>query len=275
MRQAGGGSTAERTSRHTETPSPSGRRTSRMATSGRRAGIRARACAAVPASPTTSMSSSRLEQLGDPAPDDLVVVEQEHRDRHRLLLLARPQGRRALRESASSGARDAVPTRGLDHGSLEGGGGRGMEALPFVDELSASCTASAGRLWQSLITSLPRSSAGGSILARVLGCDPAAGTPTFTGTSGDAVPGFRIVEVEPGRRLVLEGRPPVLALPPGVPHRRRAASGANLRDVPGVDRPPLPRRGDRLRRAPRRHAHLDRPHRAACCARVVTFWPMS
>ena len=80
-----------------------------------------------------------------------------------------------------------------------------MEALPFVDELSASCTASAGRLWQSLITSLPRSSAGGSILARVLGCDPAAGTPTFTGTSGDAVPGFRIVEVEPGRRLVLEG----------------------------------------------------------------------
>ena len=80
-----------------------------------------------------------------------------------------------------------------------------MEALPFVDELSASCTASAGRLWQSLITSLPRSSAGGSILARVLGCDPAAGTPTFTGTSGDAVPGFRIVEVEPCRRLVLEG----------------------------------------------------------------------
>jgi hypothetical protein len=81
-----------------------------------------------------------------------------------------------------------------------------MEALPFVDELSASCTAPAGRLWQSLITSLPGSSAGGSILARVLGCDPAAGTPTFTGTSGDAVPGFRVVEAEPGRRLVLEGR---------------------------------------------------------------------
>ena len=42
-----------------------------------------------------------------------------------------------------------------------------MKALPFVDELSASCTAPAGRLWQSLVTSLPRSSSGGSILARV------------------------------------------------------------------------------------------------------------
>jgi hypothetical protein len=81
-----------------------------------------------------------------------------------------------------------------------------MEALPFVDELAASSTAPATRLWESLITSLPRSSAGTSILARVLGCEPAGRTPTFIGTSGDAVPGFRVVEAEPGRRLVLEGR---------------------------------------------------------------------
>src|SRR5665213_3175734 len=46
-----------RISRHTSTPLPSGRRTSRMATSGRRAGILLRASATVPASPTTSRSS--------------------------------------------------------------------------------------------------------------------------------------------------------------------------------------------------------------------------
>jgi GAF domain-containing protein len=46
----------ERASRHTLTPSPSGRRTSSTATSGRSAGILASADAAVPASPTTVIS---------------------------------------------------------------------------------------------------------------------------------------------------------------------------------------------------------------------------
>ena len=46
-----------RMSRHTSTPLPSGSRTSSMATSGCRAGIRLRASATVPASPTTSRSS--------------------------------------------------------------------------------------------------------------------------------------------------------------------------------------------------------------------------
>ena len=46
----------DRISRQTETPSPSGSRTSSTATSGRRAGIRASAEAAVPASPITWMS---------------------------------------------------------------------------------------------------------------------------------------------------------------------------------------------------------------------------
>jgi hypothetical protein len=48
----------ERTSRQTETPSPSGSRTSSTATSGRSAGIRASAADAVPASPITQMSGS-------------------------------------------------------------------------------------------------------------------------------------------------------------------------------------------------------------------------
>ncbi len=48
----------DRISRQTSTPLPSGSRTSRTATSGWTAGIRVSASAAVPASPTTSMSSS-------------------------------------------------------------------------------------------------------------------------------------------------------------------------------------------------------------------------
>src|SRR4051794_5619961 len=57
IRQARSGSWS-RSSRHTVTPSPSGRRTSSTATSGRTAGTRARASAAVEASPTTAMSPS-------------------------------------------------------------------------------------------------------------------------------------------------------------------------------------------------------------------------
>src|SRR6266571_1474280 len=49
---------AEEISRQTEMPSPSGSRTSRSATSGCSAGIRASAAAAVSASPITSMSAS-------------------------------------------------------------------------------------------------------------------------------------------------------------------------------------------------------------------------
>ena len=55
MRQAISG-IWDRTSRQTSIPLPSGRRTSRMATSGWIGGIRARASATVPASPTTEMS---------------------------------------------------------------------------------------------------------------------------------------------------------------------------------------------------------------------------
>src|SRR5271169_2800705 len=57
----------DRTSRHTSTPLPSGRRTSRMATSGFVAGMRAKASATVPASPTTSMSSLASRRARRPA----------------------------------------------------------------------------------------------------------------------------------------------------------------------------------------------------------------
>jgi hypothetical protein len=57
---------ADRISRHTLTPSPSGSRTSKTATSGRNAGIRASAEAAVPASPTTVISPSASSRSRTP-----------------------------------------------------------------------------------------------------------------------------------------------------------------------------------------------------------------
>jgi hypothetical protein len=103
MRQAGGGTTELRMSRHTETPSPSGRRTSRMATSGRSAG-----------DPGTGLGGGAgladdldvvlgFQQLRDAAPDDLVVVEQEHRDRQGLSLLGCAWWHRAIRTSTTPG----------------------------------------------------------------------------------------------------------------------------------------------------------------------------
>ena len=65
MRQASWG-ILERMSRQTLTPSPSGRRMSRMATSGLRAGMRARAEAAVPASPMTVMPGSASRRSRTP-----------------------------------------------------------------------------------------------------------------------------------------------------------------------------------------------------------------
>ena len=54
------------TSRQTSMPLPSGRRTSRMATSGTRSRMDSRPCSAVPASPTTSMSSSASSSVRRP-----------------------------------------------------------------------------------------------------------------------------------------------------------------------------------------------------------------
>src|SRR5579863_6299587 len=56
----------DRISRHTLTPSPSGRRTSSTATSGCSAGMRARADSAVPASPATVMSPSASSRSRTP-----------------------------------------------------------------------------------------------------------------------------------------------------------------------------------------------------------------
>jgi hypothetical protein len=45
-----------------------------------------------------------------------------------------------------------------------------------------------------------RNNNGSVWIARILHCDPMQGTAGFSGQPGDAVPGFRVIEAEPGRR---------------------------------------------------------------------------
>jgi hypothetical protein len=81
-----------------------------------------------------------------------------------------------------------------------------MEQLPFIDEHSQRVDAPADVVWAALLKTLRRQMGGSASIARILGCDPAQGTAEFTGRAGDAVPGFRVVDAEPGRRLALRGR---------------------------------------------------------------------
>jgi hypothetical protein len=78
--------------------------------------------------------------------------------------------------------------------------------LPFVDEHRQSFDVPVDLVWSALLKVLRRQMAGSARFARVLGCDPAVGTAEFAGRPGDAVPGFRVVEAEPGHRLALRGR---------------------------------------------------------------------
>jgi hypothetical protein len=81
-----------------------------------------------------------------------------------------------------------------------------MEQLPYIDELRQRVSAPADVVWTALLKVLRREMGGSATIARTLGCEPAQGTPEFAGRPGEAVPGFRVVEAEPGRRLVLRGR---------------------------------------------------------------------
>lgn len=78
-------------------------------------------------------------------------------------------------------------------------------ALPYIDEHALHIAAPADAIWAALLR-VVRGIAGSTTLARVLGCDPARASDEFTGRPGDAVPGFRVLDAEPGRRLVLRGR---------------------------------------------------------------------
>jgi len=81
-----------------------------------------------------------------------------------------------------------------------------MEQLPYVDEHSQRVDAPVDVVWTALLKVLRREMSGSVPLVRILGCDPAQGTTEFLGRLGETVPGFRVVEAEPGRRLALRGR---------------------------------------------------------------------
>jgi hypothetical protein len=81
-----------------------------------------------------------------------------------------------------------------------------MDGLPYIDEHSARSDASTDAVWSALLDVLGRETPGNRRLARMLRCDPAAGTPAFSGRPGEAVPGFRVAQAEPNRLLVLRGR---------------------------------------------------------------------
>jgi hypothetical protein len=81
-----------------------------------------------------------------------------------------------------------------------------MEQLPYIDEHSERFDAPVDVVWTRLLKVLGREMSASAPTARILGCDPAQGMAEFAGRPGDAVPGFRVVEAEPGRRLALRGR---------------------------------------------------------------------
>lgn len=81
-----------------------------------------------------------------------------------------------------------------------------VEQLPYVDEHRQRIVAPAEAVWAALLKVLRLEMGSSGRIARILGCDPAQGTPEFSGRPGETVPGFRVVEAEPGRRLVLRGR---------------------------------------------------------------------
>ncbi len=81
--------------------------------------------------------------------------------------------------------------------------------LPFIDEHTAETRLDSQVVWSSLLGELTRALGRGARLARVLGCDPArasGGFGGFGGRVGETLPGFRVVDAEPGARLTLEGR---------------------------------------------------------------------
>ena len=81
-----------------------------------------------------------------------------------------------------------------------------MERLPYIDEHDTRIGASRERIWAALVDVLRHDLSGGSMLARALGCDPVSASSTFDGRPGQTLPGFRVVDADPGRCLELDGR---------------------------------------------------------------------
>jgi len=81
-----------------------------------------------------------------------------------------------------------------------------MDELPYIDEHSALMDVAPDVGWKALVAFLGRQGSGTARFAKALGCEPATATPRFSGLLGETIPGFRVVDAKPGRRLELRGR---------------------------------------------------------------------
>lgn len=81
-----------------------------------------------------------------------------------------------------------------------------MERLPYIDQHVHWTDAPPEAVWTAAVAVLGRSFGGAGRVGRVLGCEPASCSGRFEGREGQTLPGFRVVEAEPGRRLILRGR---------------------------------------------------------------------
>lgn len=79
-----------------------------------------------------------------------------------------------------------------------------MTELPFVDEHRVLIAAAPDEVWRALLARVPRFGAS-EMFARLVGADPAraSGGPLAEGAT---MPGFRVAEASPLRRLRLTGR---------------------------------------------------------------------
>lgn len=78
--------------------------------------------------------------------------------------------------------------------------------LPFIDEHRHPLGVPLEVAWSTMVRWIARRARSTGYFPRLLGCEPLLASPSFAGLPGDTVPGFRVVDVEPGRRLVLRGR---------------------------------------------------------------------
>lgn len=81
-----------------------------------------------------------------------------------------------------------------------------MNDLPYIDEHSVRLRKPAAATWSALLRVLAELMGSSQRFARLVGCDPSALSPAFEGRAGETLPGFRVVDAEPGRLLVLRGR---------------------------------------------------------------------
>lgn len=81
-----------------------------------------------------------------------------------------------------------------------------MERLPWIDEHRLKVQGTPEAVWTAMLRIVRRSMSGSPRFAAFLRCEPARATAAWTGRVGETITGFRVEDVESGRRLVLRGR---------------------------------------------------------------------